>query len=126
VRVVLLRILEKSADGEWGITWTGPVPINWRNGVIYAPERTVGAEADADLCSVVKGKWLELHPMVVPMSLKARYRNEPVDIVLHFQAQGAEASSPVLAVHLAWDGKWADGDREMLHHLVIRTTTAEG
>lgn len=69
VQVFLLRIEEPDASGEYQITWLGEIPIRWRDQEIKPLVRTIGYAADCDLCSVVKDKWVELHPLIAPMAL---------------------------------------------------------
>ncbi len=118
VQVLLLQVEEPAANGDLQITWTGAIPLGWRHQQLYPPARTIGAPADADLCSVVKNKWLELHPLVVPFNLEVR-RRESCTFVLSLQAQGSEGDSPVIRIKITWDGKWHDGAQEMRRHLIL-------
>jgi hypothetical protein len=118
VQVVLLQIEEPGPNGDLKIVWSGAVPLGWRHQQLYPSARTIGAPADVDLCSVVKGKCLQIHPMVAPFNLDVQ-RERPCTFVMMVQAQGSEGDSPVMRVEIAWDGKWHDGSREMQGHLSI-------
>jgi hypothetical protein len=100
--------------------WTGPIPLGWRHQQLFPTSRTIGASADVDLCSVIKEKWLQLHPMIVPFNLVVKYEKE-CNFVLVVQAQGNEEDSPAIRISIAWDGKWHDGSQEMLNHLSVKT-----
>ncbi|MGZ9075416.1 MAG: hypothetical protein ACXW13_06535 [Burkholderiaceae bacterium] len=69
--------------------------------------------------SVVKGKWVEQHPLVVPTNLPARHR-AATTFIASFQARGSESVSPVVRVQVDWDGQWSDGAVEMTRHLTVR------
>ena len=118
VQVVLLRVEEPGPNDAFQITWTGDIPLGWRHQVLFPPSRTIGAEADVDLCSVVKDKWVELHTLIAPFNLEVR-RRSPSTLVLYVQARGNECDSPVLRIRIAWDGKWHDGSEEMRRHLIV-------
>jgi hypothetical protein len=118
VQVMLLEVQELAANGQFQIAWTGAIPLGWRHQQLYPVSRTIGASADVDLCSVVKDKWLEIHPLVKPFNLEVQ-RRQPTTFMLSLQAQGSEAESAVIRVRIAWDGKWHDGAQEMRRHLVV-------
>ena len=118
VQVVLLQVEEPGADGRLHVSWTGAVPFTWRHQEVHSAQRTIGPSSDADLCSVVKGKWLSLSLMVHPFNLKSR-RTEACNLVLSIRAQGNEADSQVIRVKISWDGQWSDGALEMRRHLTI-------
>src|SRR5262249_46689181 len=118
VQAMLLQVQERAANGEFQIAWNGAIPLGWRHQILYPPSRTIGAPADVDLCSVIKNKWVEIHPLVQPLNLEIR-RRERCTFRLVIQAQGNEAESPVIQVQIAWDGQWHDGAQEMRNHLVV-------
>lgn len=122
VQVNLLRIEEPGPDGAWQMKWAGEVPLGWSLQEIRPLTRVIGPPALCDLCSVVKGKWVELHPVIVPHNLAdlAR-RREKVQMIVTLQAQAAEANSDLVRIQIAWNGGWEDGEAEMAKHLVIRT-----
>ena len=118
LQVILLQIEEPGSNDQLHVSWLGAVPLGWRHQELFPPARTIGAPADVDLCSVVKGKWLRLHPLVQPFNLEAVKRSAATLVVL-LQARASEADSPVLRVKIAWDGKWHDGAKQMRHHLTV-------
>lgn len=118
VQVVLLRLEEPAPQGGWKVEWTGAIPLGWRHQQLYSTSRTVGALADVDLCSVIKNKWLALHPLITPFNLKVQ-RREPCVLCLTIQAQSSECDSRPIRVKVAWDGKWHDGAQEMIGHLSV-------
>lgn len=120
VQVNLIRIEELGPDGAWQITWAGEVPLRWSLQEIRPLTRVIGPPAICDLCSVVKDKWIELHPLIVPHNLApiAR-RRDHVQMIVTLQAQAAEASSDLVRIKFAWDGRWEDGEAEMAKHLII-------
>ncbi len=119
VQVFLIRMEEQGPDSELQITWSGEVPMRWRLQEVFPPARTIGPAADCDLCSVVKGKWLELLPLVAPYNMDVKRRQKSL-VVLSLQARGNEADSPILRVQISWDGGWEDGAQEMKRHLVVK------
>jgi hypothetical protein len=120
VQVFLLRVEEPDAAGEYKITWVGEIPMRWRHQEASPLTRTIGYPADCDLCSVVKEKWIELHPLVVPLALNAK-RREACNLVVTLQARGLETDSNLVRVKIAWDGQWADDAEEMARHMTIAT-----
>lgn len=120
VQVVLLQVEEPGADGRLHVTWTGAAPFSWRHQEVHSALRTIGPAADADLCNVVKGKWLALNLMVHPFNLESR-RAKACNLVLSIRAQGNEADSPVVRVKISWNGQWSDGALEMRRHLTVET-----
>jgi hypothetical protein len=120
VQLNLLRIEEPGPDGEWQMKWAGEVPLRWSLQEIRPLTRVIGPPALCDLCSVVKGKWVELHPLIVPHNLAQRgRRREKVQMIVTLQAQAAEANSGLVRIKIAWDGRWEDGEAEMAKHLII-------
>jgi hypothetical protein len=123
VQVYLLRIEEPGPDGELQVTWSGEIPIQWTHQQIYPLARTVGPAASCDLCSVVKDKWVQLHPLILPINFAVQ-RKGPAILVVSLQARGNEDESAISRFQIAWDGAWQDGDTEMARHLVVREITA--
>ena len=68
---------------------------------------------------VVKGKALELHPLVTPFNMVAKWQTQ-TRLRLLLQARSVEADAQSLRVEISWDGNWADGDVEMANHLVVK------
>jgi len=116
--VVLLQVEEPGPDGKLQIRWTGDIPLAWRHNTVFPPYRAIGPHAFADLCSVVKGKWLQLHTVLIPFNLETIRRNATA-LVASVQARATEGDSNVLRVRIFWDGGWADGAQEMRRHLKV-------
>jgi hypothetical protein len=123
VTVTLLRVERRGADGVYHETWSGDIPVVWRNETKDTERRIVGTWADADLCSVVKDKWLELHVRIVPNDLETRYAagEAPIDLAVTVQARGNEVDSDAKRWRIVWDGKWEDGELEMRKHFSVAT-----
>ena len=121
VQVFLIRLEEPGPDGQLQIKWASEVPLRWMHQEVYPVTRTVGPNADADLCSVLKQNGAQLHPLIMPNNL-ATYaqRQAAFDMVLSFQARSQEEASPIKRIPISWDGKWQDGEAEMAQHLVVR------
>ena len=118
VQVVLIRVEEPTPDDDFAVSWAGNLPLSWTHQQLFPPLRTIGPSSEIDLCSVVKGKGLQLHPLIVPFDLKVTRRNA-ARLILWVQAKSSETDSPVLRVEVSWDGQWHDGVQEMKRHLVI-------
>ncbi len=118
VQVLLVRLEEFGPDGSPQVKWTGDVPMRWRHQEIYPLSRTIGAQADCDLLSVVKAKGLLLHPVIAPNNLPTTYARK-VDLIVSLQARSNEASSQMLSLRVSWDGEWNDGEVEMARHLLV-------
>jgi len=116
--VVLLRVDEPDAAGALIPTWTGDVPLGWRHQDATSLFRTLGPEAHADICSVVKGKWLQIHTVLQPNNLVTVRRSACV-VVLHLQVRTNEVDSAVVRIRISWDGGWHEGSEEMKRHLKI-------
>ena len=118
VQVFLIRVEDFGPDGKPTVSWDGELPMRWRLQEINPLLRTVGAPAQCDLLVAVKGKWIELQPLVTPNNLDAR-REGKTDVIVTLQARSAEGFSPFLRLRISWDGQWDDGELEMTRHLVI-------
>lgn len=119
LQIYLTRLEEFGPDGEPIIKWSGDIPLRWKFQEIHPLVRTIGPAADCDLCSVVKGKWIELHPLVVPNNLQA-HRAGKADFVVSLQARSNEGESKIHRFRISWDGQWHDGENEMANHLVVK------
>ncbi len=124
VQVVLLSVEEPGADGRFAPIWTGDLPLGWRHQQVLSGARTVGPMGHVDLCSIVRTKWLQLHPLVAPFNLEV-IRRTSANLILRVQARSNESDSKILSVRVSWDGQWHDGATEMQRHLVIRVITDE-
>ncbi len=119
VQVVLLQVEEPAADGQFTSSWVGDLPLIWKHQPVFPVLRTIGPDSDVDLCSVVKDKWLQLHPLIPPFDLEVR-RRDSARMILSLQARANESDSQVIRVEISWDGKWHDGTQEMKTHLIVK------
>lgn len=122
-QIFLVRLEEPGPDGVPQVRWSGEIPLQWQWAQIHEQQRIVGRPAVADLCRVIRGKWLDVMTLVYPSDLeKYRLRREgkPVDMTLVLQARSTEGDSPIVSYRVTWDGQWEDGDAEMARHLIIR------
>jgi len=118
VRVVVLRVEEPGPDGRLQIRWTGDIPLGWRHGNVLPFLRVVGPDTYADLCSVVRGKWLQLLMLIVPSVLELP-KSEATNMVVSVQAQATETTSNILRVRISWDGGFDTGAQEMRRHTTV-------
>ena len=118
VQIFLTRVEEPGPDRKFQVTWLGDVPIRWRHQEVFPPSRTIGPAADCDLCSVVKGKSLQIYPLVAPYNLNVKRREKSI-FVVSLQARSNEGDSSTVRVQISWDGKWEDGAEEMKSHLIV-------
>ena len=123
VQVCLVRLEQPGPDGNLQMKWSGELPIKWTHQEIYPLARTVGPPADCDLCSVVKGKWLAIHPMITPLNLQTE-RTGRTSLIASLQAKSNEGPSPIARFEIIWDGAWEDGEVEMGRHLIVREAAA--
>ncbi len=119
VQVFLLRLEEPDAAGEDQVTWVGSIPLRWRHQEIHPLALLIGPSEECDLCSVIRDKWVELHPLIVPHALNHR-RGGKCQLIVILQARSVEADFNLLRVRIAWDGVWSDDADEMAHHMVVR------
>lgn len=124
VQVFLIRMEEPGPDGELQVKWIGDIPMRWRNQEFFPLTRTIGPPYDSDLCCVVKGKWLELLPLIAPYNLDVK-RTQKSLFVLSLQARANETDSAILRVQISWDGGWEDGDLEMKNHLKVKVISKQ-
>ncbi len=122
VQVYLLRIEEPDASGQYKLTWVGEIPIKWRDQEVHALSRTIGYAADCDLCSVVKEKWIEIHPLIPLIAIRAQRRGE-CHMILTLQARSIETDSSLLRVKIDWNGEWAEDSQEMARRMVVEIVT---
>ena len=122
VQLYLLQVDRPGPDGEFRPSWVGEIPMNWRHQEVHPTVRTIGAAADCDFVSVVKGKWVELLPLIQPFNLDKQLRGPGV-FVATLQARANEADSDPIRLQVSWDGQWHDGDVEMASHLVVKDIT---
>ncbi len=118
VGVHLLRIDQLGPDGEFRPTWNGEIPLLWQHSEVMPAFRTIGPAVNCALCSVVRGKWVGLHPLVMPQPFVDQYR-APANLRLQLQARSIERDSDHILIEIAWDGEWEDGEAEMARHMVV-------
>jgi hypothetical protein len=123
VQVYILRFEEPDPTGEPKITWLGAVAIRWMFQESNPLARDFGYPFNCDLCSVVKDKWVQIHPLIKPHNLETTWR-EPCLFFVTLQARALEADSNLLRVEIAWDGKWSEDSVEMQHHMTVRVAPA--
>lgn len=122
VVVTLLRVERKQQDGAYHETWSGSIRTAWRNEEPGSAKRVVGTWSEADLCSVLKDQWLQLHLTQTPYNLDVVYLKSgvlPVDLILTLQARGNEVDSEVKRWRVYWNGNWEDGEQEMRRHFFV-------
>ena len=122
VAVYLLRIDQLGPDGEFRPTWNGELPLLWQYSEVMPAFRTIGPAVNCALCSVVKGKWVGLHPQVMPQPFQDQYR-APANVRLLLQARSIERDSDLILIKMSWDGEWEDGEVEMGKHMVVRVVS---
>lgn len=97
--------------------WGRPDAVASSGGVSTSTHRRLSA--DCDLFNIVKGKWIELLPLIKPLNLNVQHKENSL-VVLSLQARANEADSAILCVQISWDGKWEDGAQEMKRHLIAK------
>jgi len=118
-QVYMTRVESKGPDGEMRSQWTGNIPILWQYQEAQPLTRPLGPPFDCTLCSVTKGGFLELWPLIAPFNFSGAFE-PPVDIVVTLQIRSDDGVSPERSFRTSWDGQWHDGDREMADHFVVR------
>ncbi len=116
---VFLTLLEEECIGGGArVVWVGQIPMSWRHREISPLVRTIGADADCDLCCADQNGRLQLMPLIIPLNLKHTWEGRFV-LWLTLQAKSHLADSPPLRLKISWDGEWHDGDLEMSERLKI-------
>jgi DNA-binding protein H-NS len=69
VQVFLVREEERLPNGEYHVISTRETPIVWHLQEVKPTHATIGHEATFVICSIVKDKWIEIHPLVKPYIL---------------------------------------------------------
>lgn len=113
--------LEDASGKQFIEAWTGAVPIVATYFGVH-PDKTLGASPHRyDLCSVVKEKWVELHPQILTQDFPHRHRVEdaPIRLRVILQARSLESVSRPFAFELSWDGKWDEDATRMRQHMVV-------
>lgn len=122
VRVHLVQLDQSQPNGDFRTIWAAEVPISWRHTEAYPPARTIGPDADYNLCSVADGE-LSIYPLIHPKNLPIKW-NGKTRIRLKLQARSIEVDSKVYSFDIEWDGVWVDDASEMRKHLRIQDITA--
>ncbi|MGA2327057.1 MAG: hypothetical protein ABSH05_12315 [Bryobacteraceae bacterium] len=124
VQVFLTRVEEPGPNGDLHVVWAGEVPIRWRDQEVVPLLRTIGADADCDLCRVGRNTGLSLMPLISPNNLNAHHQGS-CRLVASLQARSNETDSEVARIEISWDGSWEHGDMEMKRHLAVRPLAPE-
>jgi len=127
--IYLTSIMLRGVGGDWHQTWNGDAPLSWRNGALYPLLREIGATAiDADFFYLVENKWLEACVVDGARSNNIPTDSEPfrpgrwrkkIEMIVTVQAKSTESASSPYMYYVAWDGKWEEGDSEILRHIKI-------
>jgi hypothetical protein len=120
-RVVLLQADVLDASGQPTSSWSGAIPLRWRDLPDPSP-KTVGPPVEANLCKVLKDKWIALDLIVLPAAFAWR-SEEAVRWQLALQAQSVEVESPVLVVEITWHGDWVEDKTQMKKQVGIKIIT---
>lgn len=99
VQVILTRLEEPGPDGTYQVAWVGEVPMRWRNQESSPLTRTIGPEADCDLCCVGERRWLSLMPLITPFTMNA-LKNEQWRVALLLQVRATQADSATFRVEI--------------------------
>ena len=119
---VQLFLVAVEVHGEGGTvqeSWTGNIPLRWRYQESNPLVQTIGHEAQCDLCTVVRGKWLELNPLFRPDELPGPWK-DAVTVHLSLQLRSLEIDLEPMKIGLIWDGKWEDGEIEIKRHFMLK------
>ena len=117
----VVKVESPDASGEFMPIWTGILPVNAAHYGVH-PSHTLGAAPrDFDLCSVVRGKWVELNPRIVPYNFPHRHRGEkPLRLRVTLEAHSLEVVSRIFQFEISWNGQWDDDTVKMRQHMVVR------
>ena len=122
VDVYIVSLETEDASGHYAEMWSGSLPLVATHYEVH-PNRALGADPRAyDLCSIVRDKWLQLHPRIVPNNFPDRTRigEGKIKYRVTLQARSQEVVSPRFAFELAWDGQWDEDTVNMRRHMVVR------
>jgi hypothetical protein len=119
VRIMLTEIWKAEQQaGKLVKIWDEEVAMVWPR--FDGDERTIGAQADCDLCSVVRGR-----PVVVletkgfPFSMPRELASNTSHVAV-FRARGDEVDSARFCVEITWDGVFSEDEARMAEHLKVR------
>jgi hypothetical protein len=126
VRMLLLRLEQPDAAGNYRTHWVGEIPLVWTNQQVVPLTPTIGAPHECDFCSLVKHSngrhTLSLCPLIQPFNLPLSWQ-EGVRYRLTLQARGVESDSNVFRVEISWDSQWADDTIDMANQLAVKPVT---
>jgi hypothetical protein len=118
-QVYLTSIEEIGPNGQYQLTWSGNVPMRWRDQEFKSLTQTIGAEQDADLVMANQQRnSVSLMPILAPNNLTV-IRQAPCRFVLRLQVRSDEADTEEMRIQVSWDGVWEDGELEMYNHLRV-------
>ena len=122
VSVHLVCVALKDATGDYFQTWSGSVALTATSYGKQPPGRLLGvAPLEYDVCYILRNKWLQLTPEIVPNNVNVRYRvGAPIQLRLTLQARSLEALSQRFLLEVAWDGAWEEDTTQMRRHMVFR------
>jgi hypothetical protein len=122
VDVYVVSIETKDASGRYAEVWSGSLPIIATHYGTPPSRRLGAASLEYDLCSVVKDKWMELHPRITPNNFPRRSRaNEgTIEFRVTFEARSLETASPRAAFEIAWNSQWDDDTQRMRRNMVVK------
>jgi len=118
VQVYLTHIQKMGSDSKYKTVWLGELPMRWRYQETHPIQRVIGPVIECDLCSVVRGKFVQLLPLIYPDEFQHQWEPK-VELVLTLQARSVEKDSSELYVGVSWDGEWEDGEVEMSRHMIV-------
>jgi hypothetical protein len=119
-----MALEQPGPNGKWQVTWTGNVPMRWRDQEFAPFTQTIGPPIDCDFCMVSKSEQVStLMPLLAPNNLKVHWKGSSM-FMARPQARSTEKDSEEVYVQISWDGKWEDGDLEMKKHLTVETKRA--
>ena len=82
-------------------------------------ERTIGAEVDADLCSLTRGdEAVVVQAHRPPFAMPGKVRKDET-IIACFQARGHEVDSERFCVEISWKGGWEDNEVKLADNLKV-------
>jgi hypothetical protein len=120
LQVFLLRIEDLSTTFGTETIWTGEMPLVWKHAQLHPLAITLGKHPiDCDLCSVVKGQWVDLHPVIQAFAMKSRWP-WPCHLAVTLHARSLETASNLLRIEIEWDGKWDDDTEKMKQHMKVK------
>jgi len=78
----------------------------------------IGQERYCDLALIAQGEGFQIATQFMPNNFAGVIRGEG-HLRAEFEAEGDNGTSPRATIEFAWDGLWAEDDREMMEHMVV-------